>query len=761
MEEQVLAEFASPFKRRKAALMDKGPAAAGADGFCSPPPAARKALGRFFTPQGKAKPAAPADMGPTTPGADARGARTDCRGADAARGGAAPSPGRESGGSALPPQLAVLRDLLGALYATLPLVKSRGQPATFLNLRGPVQNLSGRGLKVEHLRQIKAIYPRAFAWQHALVAAGRGGRLEEQLVLALLPYEPPQRDDEDGGGGGAAGTPSRRTRRGAAAKGGATPAAAAAAPPPAVGCSASVAGTMQQQREFVELLRARAAGGEVEDADSLPLAPLPPPAPASARDGTPVRRQGSGSSAASEPGAQPATPQTGASGRAALSPFPGTPGTDATVRSLAFSPLPGAKAPVPRFDGAAPGASTPGGTKRTAAGAPLQRTPGRGAATAPPAAGGGLLSPRGGHGMRPSRLCFDSVAAEQADGKAAAAAAGKEQEEQDAAKGPRPRRLAFGAPAPAAPAAAAERVPLAREGSGGGRALSGGLQFELKASTMALLDRAASAQVRVEQARQAAELSARHHLDLAASTFEVLRRVFGEKGPCALPREQVVSQIRSRSTSKSGVSAADADEQLRLMLRLLPAWIRLDHPEGVALADMRVVVRIHRRTPWGELRGQLLGRLAAARAEGAAAAGAGADAEAAAAAEAEDLARAALGAAAARCAAAAAAQAGGGPEAEEGGGGGVDASEVAARLGGRGGGGEGEAERAAAAEAPRQDAPAAGGGAAGGAGAEARDGGGADVREELLGGGGRSRSATPEQEDLAAALKARVWGRRG
>jgi hypothetical protein len=54
-----------------------------------------------------------------------------------------------------------------------------------------------------------------------------------------------------------------------------------------------------------------------------------------------------------------------------------------------------------------------------------------------------------------------------------------------------------------------------------------------------LLDRAASAQVRIEAARQAAELSARHHLDLAASTFEILKGIFGNKGPCAMPREQV------------------------------------------------------------------------------------------------------------------------------------------------------------------------------------------------------------------------------
>jgi hypothetical protein len=64
-----------------------------------------------------------------------------------------------------------------------------------------------------------------------------------------------------------------------------------------------------------------------------------------------------------------------------------------------------------------------------------------------------------------------------------------------------------------------------------------------KPASPQLLDRAASAQARVEQARQAAELSARHHLDLAAATFEVLRRVFGDKGACAMPQEQVCAGV--------------------------------------------------------------------------------------------------------------------------------------------------------------------------------------------------------------------------
>ncbi|GBF92635.1 hypothetical protein Rsub_05249 [Raphidocelis subcapitata] len=791
MEDVVVAEFASPFKRRKAALADHGKEPAC---FSSPPAPARKTLGRFFTPQGKGKPAG-GPAAPATPGGEPRAA-TESRGRDifcpdgpaAEEGLLVPEP------EPLPQQLALLRELLGAIYVTLPLVKARGQLATHANLRVPVQNLCSRNLTVAHLQQIKALYPDAFTWQHVLAPAGRNGRQEEQLLLGLTPPErlasaqKQQQQEREAAAAAAAqqqqqqqqhATPSRRATR-TAARG--TPSKASPAPSPAkragsagllspagarpaaIGASASLQGTQQQQKEFLKALQAFAAsaGGKGGDAE-LALAQLPPPAPASVRDATPSRRLGSAGSGSGLGGAGgealPRTPQTGASGRVAASPIgtpadPGTPATDATVRTLDFSPVPGSKQPVPRFDAPAAGATTPGGTKRNALGLSLPRPSPRGAG-----GGDGLLSPRGhgrdGAALRPSRLCFDSLAPPASAAAAMAAPAEAPEQQPAPAKpaAPRVRRLSFDAPAAAGPregggggepAAAVEegQVQLAREGSGSGRQLSGGLQFELKASTMALLDRAASAQVRVEQARQAAELDARHHLDLAPGTFEVLRCIFGNKGPCALPHQKVVSEIRSRSTSKTGLSPADADAQLRAMLRLLPAWIRLDHPAGVALADMRVVVRIHRRTPWGDLRRQLLERIAAARLE--AVPVAGKDAEAAAAAEAADLARAALDAAVERAQAAAAAQAGS-TSGSSGGSGAVAGGDE----------GSGEAATGAAAEEGEE-----------GERAEDAAAAGRLDRDQAPSGGGEQRRAAGEggkvpPEALAACLKARVWGRQG
>jgi hypothetical protein len=188
----------------------------------------------------------------------------------------------------------------GALYATLPLVRSRGQLTTFPNLRGPVQNLSSRNLKVAHLQQIKALYPDAFTWQHVLVPSGRSGRQEEQLLLGITPFArlaSQQLASLDGGEQArleadeqqAQPTPSRRATRSSSAKGAAaTPTkrgdggSAAGTPVKrvgsagtpgllspgrsgsgAIGCSASVSGTLQQQKEFVAALRGFVAGSKV------------------------------------------------------------------------------------------------------------------------------------------------------------------------------------------------------------------------------------------------------------------------------------------------------------------------------------------------------------------------------------------------------------------------------------------------------------------------------------------------------------------
>jgi hypothetical protein len=186
----------------------------------------------------------------------------------------------------------------------------------------------------------------------------------------------------------------------------------------------------------------------------------------------------------------------------------------------------------------------------------------------------------------------------------------------------------------------------------------------------------------------------------------------------------VLAQLRARSASKSGLSAADAEEQLRLVLRLLPAWARLDHPQGVSLADMRVVVRIHRRTPWADLRRLLSERVAAARVEAVPAAGA--DAEAAAAAEAADLTAAALDAAVARAAAAAAAQ-----EGAAAGGAGAEAEEEAGQDGGE------EPDAVAADAQPAADQ---------------------QQREAGYIGGAEGTPAKVAPEALTACLKARVWG---
>jgi hypothetical protein len=171
-------------------------------------------------------------------------------------------------------------------------VRARGQLTTLPNLRGPVQNLSSRNLKVAHLQQIKALYPDAFTWQHVLVPSGRSGRQEEQLMLGITPVErlasqqPGSLDageaPQQAADAAAAPTPSRRSTRSSArgtpakaAPGGSatTPVKRAASagtpvlPSPsrgaAVGCSASLSGTLRQQKEFIAALRGFMAANQV------------------------------------------------------------------------------------------------------------------------------------------------------------------------------------------------------------------------------------------------------------------------------------------------------------------------------------------------------------------------------------------------------------------------------------------------------------------------------------------------------------------
>lgn len=134
-----------------------------------------------------------------------------------------------------------------------------------------------------HLQQIKAIYPAAFTWQHIMVAAGRSGRQEERLLIGLTPVErlgqieaergqqqlpssftptkPGTRTPSKAGYGGV--TPVKQASSGRVSAVG-TPTSRGAA----FGCSASVSGTMQQQKEFLKLLQALLGKDKVSRAAS-------------------------------------------------------------------------------------------------------------------------------------------------------------------------------------------------------------------------------------------------------------------------------------------------------------------------------------------------------------------------------------------------------------------------------------------------------------------------------------------------------------
>jgi hypothetical protein len=126
----------TPASQRTSAALPQSPLAyapppcprpTGKECFASPPPGARKTLGRFFTPQGKGAAAAQAGgpAAPATPGGEPRASKTEARPRDVfeAKGRAAEASLTTAGADPLPPQLASLRDLLGACHG-----QGRGPP---------------------------------------------------------------------------------------------------------------------------------------------------------------------------------------------------------------------------------------------------------------------------------------------------------------------------------------------------------------------------------------------------------------------------------------------------------------------------------------------------------------------------------------------------------------------------------------------------------------------------------------------------------
>lgn len=79
---------------------------------------------------------------------------------------------------------------------------------------------------------------------------------------------------------------------------------------------------------------------------------------------------------------------------------------------------------------------------------------------------------------------------------------------------------------------------------------------------------------------------------------------------------QVLQLLRQKSTCKSGMSPADASEQLELMLRFIPEFVRTINAAGQSLAGMTQSVRINRQMPWPAVRHKLLGAAAEARSTG-------------------------------------------------------------------------------------------------------------------------------------------------
>lgn len=101
----------------------------------------------------------------------------------------------------------------------------------------------------------------------------------------------------------------------------------------------------------------------------------------------------------------------------------------------------------------------------------------------------------------------------------------------------------------------------------------------------------------------------------------------GAARPPSICFSQVLTLLRQKSTSKHGMSVSDAAEQLDLMLRLVPDFLRIVTSSGASLAGLTQAVRINRQLPWPAARQKLMAGAAEARCSGTTAAAAALAAE--------------------------------------------------------------------------------------------------------------------------------------
>jgi hypothetical protein len=79
---------------------------------------------------------------------------------------------------------------------------------------------------------------------------------------------------------------------------------------------------------------------------------------------------------------------------------------------------------------------------------------------------------------------------------------------------------------------------------------------------------------------------------------------------------QVLVLLRQKSTCKAGMSSTDAAEQLELMMRFVPEFVRTVNSPGQSLAGLTQSVRVNRQIGWPAARQKLLAAAAQARSSG-------------------------------------------------------------------------------------------------------------------------------------------------
>ncbi|GFR41389.1 hypothetical protein Agub_g2072 [Astrephomene gubernaculifera] len=442
----------------------------------------------------------------------------------------------------LPSELELLLQMFDAVRTGRMMLKRRSEKVTYNSVRHVVENMTKREFRVEHLAQIKYLWPESFDWQYIRVpSAVNPKQLETQL---LLTFDRPMSSGAEGGGAGSVGR---------------------------YNSTAEVAEFRAQLERFV---RENPVDAETGKLPPVPQAPLPP-----------------------RPAAPGTTPSRSASmqlgGLASPAPSGGVSagGISGPQDAQALAPL--------------AALASPGGSSLSGASPAMTRSrsrlgiPTMGPATALTPIPEGTPTRHTPTSRQPRRRKLLEDGGEQ-DGEDVVLEAGGEGDEGMAAEEPAleltqqdaGETATQGAGAAATPQSKGPRpsvpqtTPTSQQRPGDNDPRLARLHSLLSPAALQKIMQTEAAQAaQTPEAKRRAEM--RRAVQLLPHGHELVRVIFGLQGPTVKPLTQVAQAMCERSTQRQGLTARDASNTLVALARAVPEFLRIEEPRMMADGSAR------------------------------------------------------------------------------------------------------------------------------------------------------------------------------